>query len=243
MDQAAKLKTKFSNSLLLFSERGSFSYPEGPIDVSLAKALKDQGPLVTSISVDVGNSSIKTSVKLDLYTSQFGKLHKQKEIASAQISRERQKIIDQNNSMIRRGLGKGAASMSLFGDFMKKGGQAFLDAAKGSDEYFSDLQKGKNASPNNIPVSAMNGSDDFDAGSFGTSIKSEDAAGLMQSDTELNEKQSLFDTQADFDAAIERTAGGNIADIFKGVSDAADNPYFASRRPDMRNQIDKRILR
>jgi len=243
MDQAAKLKTKFSNSLLLFSERGSFSYPEGPIDVSLAKALQDQGPLVTSISVDVGNNSIKTSVKLDLYTAQFGKLHKQKELAIAQISRERQKIIDQNNSNIRRGLGKGAASMSLFGDFMKKGGQALLDAAKGSDQYFTDLQKGKNASPNNITVSAMNSSDDFDAGSFATNIKSEDAAGLMQSDSELNEKQSLFDTQADFDSAMEKTAGGNIADLFKGVSDAADNAFFASRRPDMRNQIDRRILR
>ena len=96
MNQSAKLKTKFSNSLLLFTERGSFSYADAPLDVSLARALREKGPLVTSISVDVGQA-IKTSVKLDLYTSQFGKLQKQKEIAIAQISRERQKIIDQNN--------------------------------------------------------------------------------------------------------------------------------------------------
>ena len=105
MNEAGKLQAEFSNSLLLFSERGGFAIPEAPTGVSLATALKSGGPLVTSINVDIGDS-ISTTIKMDLYTSRFGKLQKQKELAIAGISRERQKIIDRNNKAIRTGLGK-----------------------------------------------------------------------------------------------------------------------------------------
>ena len=57
-------------------------------------------------------SSIRTSVNMDLYTSRFGKLQKQKEELIGKIARERQKIIDQNNSMIRQGLGKSSSIVS-----------------------------------------------------------------------------------------------------------------------------------
>jgi len=109
MNEAGKLRAQFSNSLLLFSERGSFTIPEAPTGLAIGTALNNVGPLVTSVDVKVGIDGYRTTVKMDLYTSRFGKLQKQKEQAIAQISRERQKIIDQNNAMTRKGFGKGAS--------------------------------------------------------------------------------------------------------------------------------------
>lgn len=103
MNEAGSLQAQFSNSLLLFSERGGFVIPDAPMGISLAKTLKDNGPLVTSMSIDI-NDRISTTVRMDLYTSRFGKLQKQKEDAIAKIVRERQKIIDQNNLLSRQGL-------------------------------------------------------------------------------------------------------------------------------------------
>jgi hypothetical protein len=110
MDEAGLLQAEFSNSLLLFSERGGFVFPSTPSGLSIGKALEESGPLVTSMSVNVSEAGVKTTVKMDLYTSRFGRLQKQKEDAIAQIVRERQKIIDTNNEMIRKGYIKSASS-------------------------------------------------------------------------------------------------------------------------------------
>lgn len=142
LNEAGALKAQLSNSLLLFSERGGFVYADYPSGIGLAKHLQNEGPLVTSISVDIGNQGLKTTVKMDLYTSRFGKLQKQKEMAISQVARERQKIVDQNNAAIRRGLGKGQANMDLYGSVLKNGGRELINAAKVNPEEYSTLQKG-----------------------------------------------------------------------------------------------------
>jgi len=143
LNEAGALKAQLSNSLLLFSERGGFVYADYPTGISLAKHLLNEGPLVTSISVDVGNNGLQTTVKMDLYTSKFGKLQKQKEMAISQVARERQKIIDQNNAAIRRGLGKAQSNMNIYGDVLKNGGQNLIRLAKVDPDQYSDIQKGK----------------------------------------------------------------------------------------------------
>ena len=238
MNQSAKLKTKFSNSLLLFTERGSFSYADAPLDVSLARALREKGPLVTSISVDVGQA-IKTSVKLDLYTSQFGKLQKQKEIAIAQISRERQKIIDQNNLLERRGIGKGAANMNMLGTLLENGGQKLLDAAKAGNEIFTELEKGNEVAASMITISATPTDQEY---TDGTKETTEDFEGSMQSNRSLQEKSQLFTDERQLEEAKDKTAGAYIADMYKGISNSPDNKYFASRRTPNRKQTDRRTM-
>lgn len=106
MHEAGRLQAEFSNSMLLFSERGGFVIPSAPRGSSLGKALLDGGPLVTNIQVDVSEAGVKTTYKLDLYTSSFGKLQKQKQDEISKISRERQKLRDERNALIRKGLGK-----------------------------------------------------------------------------------------------------------------------------------------
>lgn len=106
MNEAGLLEAEFSNSLLLFSERGGFVVPSEPSGVSLGKALLNNGPLVTNITVDISENGIKTTYQLDLYTASFGKLQKQKEDEISKMSRERQKLKDEKNALIRKGLGK-----------------------------------------------------------------------------------------------------------------------------------------
>jgi len=137
---AAELKSNFSNSLLLFGERGGFVMPEAPTGISLAKALTNEGPLVTSISVSISNS-IKTTVKMDLYTARFGKMHKQKEISVGKIVRETQKIKDEKNRNIRLGLRDAAIGKKSLttSDNVRMG--RVSSAAASSSETLSALER------------------------------------------------------------------------------------------------------
>lgn len=112
MNAAGELQARFSNSLLLHSERGGFVIPEAPSGIYLGKFLANAGPLVTNINVDVSEAGIKTTYKMDLYTSSFGKLQKQKQDMISNISRERQKLKDEKNALIRKGLGKAQTSVN-----------------------------------------------------------------------------------------------------------------------------------
>lgn len=106
MNQAGVMQAEFSNSLLLSSERGGIVFADAPSGISIGKFLQNAGPLVTNISVDISPNSIQTTFKMDLYTASFGKLQKQKQDMVSNISRERQKIKDERNALIRKGLGK-----------------------------------------------------------------------------------------------------------------------------------------
>jgi hypothetical protein len=119
MNQAGRMQAQFSNSLLLFSERGGFTYPGPPSGNSLCRALKVGGPLVTNIQVDVSEAGIKTTYRLDLYTSSFGKLQKQKQEHISRIGRERQKLKDERNALIRKGLGKSQSNVNYQAQYEK----------------------------------------------------------------------------------------------------------------------------
>lgn len=113
MNQAGILQAEFSNSLLLQSERGGFVVPDAPSGITLGKFLANAGPLVTNISVDIGEGGIQTTYKLDLYTASFGKLQKQKQDAIANMSRERQKLKDERNALVRKGIGKNQKNVNF----------------------------------------------------------------------------------------------------------------------------------
>ena len=117
MNDAGRLQAEFSNSLLLFSERGSFTIPDLPKGNSLCQALIVGGPLVTSINVDVSTGGAKTTYQMDLYTASFGKLQKQKQEEISKISRERKKLQSERNSLIRKGLGKNQSARNFSNEY------------------------------------------------------------------------------------------------------------------------------
>lgn len=158
MNEAGSLQAQFSNSLLLFSERGGFVIPDAPTGIALATALKNEGPLITSIGINVSEGGVKTTVKLDLYTSQWGKLAKQKEMAISQISRERQKLRDEQNSAIRRGLGKRSTSTDLVNSVMNAGGRQVLNMVNGiTNQIESNRELGEKVSEGVIAVGPNGG--------------------------------------------------------------------------------------
>lgn len=217
MNEAGSLKAQFSNSMLLFMERGGFVMPEAPTGISLAKALQNGGPLVTSISVNIGDS-VKTTVKMDLYTSRFGKLQKQKEDAIGRAARERQKRIDERNSLIRKGMGKSATSADIFGGLERKFA-GMISSAENVGEAIKEL-------PNKMNITAVP-----NKGGDENSKEVEQVGTMMDQDTEEFIKQGIDWLQQKWSEM--NTAGGDLTDVNIGVSFTQDHPNFPS--PDFGN--------
>lgn len=146
MNQAGVLQAEFSNSLLLQSERGGFVVPDAPSGITLGKFLANAGPLVTNISVDVGEGGVQTTYKLDLYTSSFGKLQKQKQEAIANISRERQKLKDERNALVRKGIGKNQKNINF---------NLIYDQIKNINLLNQESLDGASKSPGSNPVAKV----------------------------------------------------------------------------------------
>lgn len=105
MNEAGFLQAQFSNSLMLFSENGNISFMGLPSGNCLLRPLMNGGPLVTSIDITVDSSNgISTSYNMATYTPRFGNLQKQKSDLISRISRESQRLRDEKNNIIRKGL-------------------------------------------------------------------------------------------------------------------------------------------
>jgi hypothetical protein len=223
MNEAGQLQAQFSNSLLLFTERGGFVMPEAPTGISLAKALKSGGPLVTSISVSIGDS-IKTTVKMDLYTSRFGKLQKQKENAIGKAARERQKIIDEKNALTRKGMGKAASSANMFGGMKAAFADAVQSIGSSSDEI-GNIEK----SPDKFIIAAKkNRAKAQDENGDEVEAVRIDLNGTIANGLTLGMAGQAADwLQQHIDKG--NTAGGGITDVFDAVSNdvySAVMPYL-----------------
>lgn len=243
MNEAGALKAQFSNSLLLFTERGGFVMPEAPTGISLAKALRSEGPLVTSISVNIGDS-VKTTVKLDLYTSRFGKLQKQKEDAIGKAARERQKIIDLTNEMTRKGLTRSAGTKNLSVSQIGMAG-SIEDMANSSSAFlsrYSSLEKGQTVH-NNYVVSAKRTTRqyrDLNGAYDGDSVEDQGViyGASMQAPNYLEEAMQNVENP---DIAWQSLAGGTLP--FVGYSQTpGDNAYFPSVNQPHTQEINNRVF-
>lgn len=112
MDAAGKNIALLSSTSQMTSERGSITIADAPSGITLASELSARGPLVTSVSVNVdATAGVKTVYRMDLFTASFGKLQKQKEDHINKISRNKQKLDDERNALIRKGLGKNSTDV------------------------------------------------------------------------------------------------------------------------------------
>jgi hypothetical protein len=207
MNEAGKLQAEFSNSLLLFSERGGFTFPGSPSGNSLCKALLDGGPLVTNIQVDVSEAGIKTTYRMDLYTSSFGKLQKQKQEEISKISRERQKLRDERNALIRKGLGKGQTSRNIGLEYegLKRGDipSIGLNNPIGAGAGNAMNRFVITANPQQQPSWMEHG-----ISMFNTSPSSEDFRyGDAQAGSELSTKEYYYDASMQSNSTVGQVAG------------------------------------
>ena len=199
MNYAGVLQAQFANSLLLFSERGGFTYPGMPT-ASLCQVLLSGGPLVTNVSVDVSEAGIKTTYKMDLYTSSFGKLQKQKQDMISKISRERQRLRDERNALIRKGIGKSQTSVNIVGSVNLFGNNGTIPRMPGS--------------MNNIVASVARYEVDsycpaLSAGNFGQNFGEEGSSPPVTQQENLyaasmQSQEDIFDTRNKFDSNVQR---------------------------------------
>ena len=234
MNEAGKLQAQFSNSLLLFSERGGYTVAEAPTGIRLASAIAAGGPLVTSVQVSVGNDGIETTVQMDLYTASFGKLQKQKEGNIARIARERQKIIDERNALIRKGLGKSAGQID------------FRSIAQGTRElinFVEDRTSKEIARQDSIlkytTQKVVEEKRDLTNGEAVEQRRTYMESGLTSSD-KLQDERGNMDT-AQRDARNQNTATFNISDALSPVS-TRSNVNFPMEEVSMEEKRNEEML-
>lgn len=237
MNEAGSLMAEFSNSLLLFTERGGFTIPDIPKTNSLCKALIAGGPLVTNITVDVSTGGARTTYQMDLYTASFGKLQKQKADEISKISRERKKLISERNALIRKGLGKNQSRRNFLAELniLRTGNIPSLDlmgiamvnnlstiavsTRRQSVQNWSSL--GGGPAPGPIPENSPNIISTTQYSTGGNIMSTEaiaGAAGNMNSAMDLN-------------AAMSHTAIADVSDLWSAASYGADPvlPSIAQR--------------
>lgn len=219
MNEAGALKAQFSNSLLLFSENGGITYPDAPNGVDLAKPLNFSGPLVTSISVDISTESVKTNIKMDLYTSRFGKLNKQKENLIGQIAREKQKLIEQKNYLIRRGFGKSFSNNDILSQIRQNGG-GIINLAQQTNEIIDSVKLGMPL-PDTIVVSLQNESEKVSVDGKPITVTSYTQSASVQDQQRIAEMFSLIGNENDpntLNRVYSQTAGTTYSEFFTGYS-------------------------
>lgn len=265
MNQAGVLEAQFSNSLLLFSERGGIVFAGAPKGNTLCQQLVNGGPLVTSISVNVGQGGISTTYKMDLYTSRFGKLDQQKRGELDKASRERQKIMDTRNKRIRMGLDKSASQLD-FGMSYKQY-ENIVDLAAKAGSFVGELEEGSK-SPSNIIVASVHNSpsasayggaqtgqgagsqttQNFNATSQGVAAAPAGASSTnhqeqstfstsMMNQTQFTSNASVFPDSDEFNTAYYNSAGGDLSQNMVPMSEDAYHPNMPNKERRKPNRI------
>ena len=240
LNEAGKMKSIFANSLLLISERGGFVVPAPPSGLTIGETLKAAGPLVTNISVSIGTGGIKTTTQLDLYTVSFGKLHKQKEVEISKASRERKKLSDERNALIRKGMGKSQKDMNyqnLYNDLN--------DQLKTMDYVVTANQNSKQKPPSKIvatvktekvpaftpstPDEAPSQQNKVDATRKGVDIS-------MQTEDVMSEAGEKFPDFATANKQYYNSAGGDLNEMYSPASMEPKHPNMPANPDPMLKQ-------
>ena len=248
MNQAGLLKAEFSNSMMLASERGAFTVPDYPKGIYLGKFLTQGGPLVTNISVTVGQGGVTTGYTMDLYTASFGKLQKQKEKAISKIDRERQKAQDERNNNLRKGISKAQTDTRAADaiNFLKD--QTLSEImAQGDDPSWSS--PGITSPPTTTVVSAVpnptkesivaDGESLSDAGDPVTD-PGFDITGAVLPQSAIGETNDKFDDPSQAGQSAYLSASSDTVDDSTGYTEAPRHKIFPSR-PVVSNDILRQV--
>lgn len=229
MNEAGILQAQFSNSLLLSTERGGLVYPGAPSGITLGRFLQEAGPLVTSVSVDVSDAGVKTTCKMDLYTASFGKLHKQKQDAVSKISRERQKIKDERNALIRKGLGKAQKSINynLIYDQIKS---LRVSGNSGGDYRPMNSITGQSSSVNTgSAVPGYSAPPPLFGASSSNNVMQQNFSASVGDDQETADFASNYPDRQSLSSAYYNTASTSIKDMWIAASMDPSHPNMSSR--------------
>ena len=233
LNAAGTVKASFSNSELLFSERGGIVFAGIPQN-DLGKNLDSVGPLVTSISVNISPGGVETTYKMDLYTPRFGKLQEQKEAALQKFGRNRQQQIDERNKSMRGALKKGmTGSVNISSELSKY--NDLIEASKSSSEFLSDFEK--SSTYFDTIVASLNMTETTTHDGQGNAIVNATIGYDASLTSEKNHQNAMSALPQEVrDGALKNTAGGGLSTFIvpsdQGVSHAggmAARGYYPER--------------
>ena len=244
LQQAGVLKAQFSNSLLLFAEKGSFTFPDAPAGLTIARPLMNEaGPLVTSINVNVGDS-VKTTVSMDSFSPNFGKLKKQQEEQLADLAKERRRMIDDRNRAIRDsksksqgtrlrlqgGAGGTRLKFDLVGNSLYKNSTAQTVLSASSFKTSGELEPDEDILSNFLSIPQ----DPSSSESYFNSASLTDNKGFM------NLSQGLFSNINERNEMLKKTGMENLNNFIVPFDHQPDNPNMANFDYISKYSIDRR---
>ena len=222
LNETGKLQAQFANNLLLLSERGGFSYADAPKNVYLAEELKERGPLVTNINVNISTAGINTTVQLDLYTVSFGKLHKYRQQKIQQASREKLKLRDEKNALIRKNMGKNQKSQDYNILYRK-----IEEDVKNSQEMSRNLlTKGNGGHSTDLVATSTSletEGQNLDT-QESTTVKRDGVEITAQSSSDISMSSENFNSFSSAAKSYSRSAGGSFKDMYVPISN--DPNYY-----------------
>jgi hypothetical protein len=227
MNSVGLMKAQFSNSLQLYSEKGSFVLADAPTGISIAEPLIAGGPLITSISVNVSEGGIKTTVNMDSYSNNFGRLTKQKEDQISKLSRERQKNIDQLNDLRKKGiLRNNANNIDLNPPFAYE-----KTTSEDGSMYYKEkgLEQG-NTVYSNIIWSADERKKEVITDEGSVEIKDLTSFASIQHDGYIDQAQESIEGYIDLSLSRKKTAGDSLNSMFVGYDNSVHNPYMPTKQ-------------
>lgn len=229
MHQAGRTQAEFANSIMLASERGGFvmaKLPDGRKNIG--NLLADNGPLITSIQVNMSDGGIKTTYQFDLYTSSFGKLQKQKQDQISQIGRERQKLRDERNALIRKNIGKNQTKMNYL--------DQYKDLNRGLNYYDnSSIDSGPSSAITTIAITANKSVDrrwssDSTFGDNGVhSVLTYRNDGSILRNGAVGEVMQKYINEDGLAQSYMNSAAANITDIFAPASKEESHPNMSAQ--------------
>ncbi len=245
LQQAGILKAQFSNSLLLFAEKGSFTFPGAPAGLTIATPLMNaRGPLVTSINVNVGDS-VKTTVSMDSFSPNFGKLKKQQEEFIADLAKERRRLIDERNKRIRNL--ENDTSAKTRARVLRKGDKIKVDVGRNKLEKQSTAQTILSATSVKTSGNTNALTDDITTITDSTIGNEEDltvnyfnTASLTDNQQFLNYSAGLHENANEYNKIIKNTAVENLNNFIVPFDHQPDNPNMANFDYISKYSIDRR---
>ena len=238
MDKAAEIQVAYSNSLMLFSEKGNFTTPGIPKDIYIGRPLFENSPVVDSISLSVDSNSIRTTVSLEVFSSKFGKTRKQKEEELARLTREQKRNRQNKNRLIRLDADRPDAGKEYRNVLRTIGG-----VSQDTRDVFTSMERNQTVY-DSVVASVVPIKEEtfvykppgieykdysketglvFDA----EVIKTNNTASFQKKDY-LNEVKSKYSDVNELNNALQRTGGALLNDIYFPFDESVYNPYMTS---------------
>jgi len=222
MNKAGDIQVAFSNSLMLFSEKGRFTAPGIPPEVYIGRPLFDNSPIVDSISVSVDGNGVKTTVSMEVFSKKFGKTEKQRQEQLSRITRERKIERQTRNKIIRSGAVVPDESKTL---------RTLIDSP---DEGFSSFQTKKTVY-DSVVASLVLQTQDVNVHSEESGVPPETKKITKTYNTVSFQKKgyaddviSTFSDVNDLNKALQKTGGALLNDIHFPFDESVYNPYMTN---------------